>query len=177
GSVMTDAEENLWVASGSGGGAMRILKNGFVTFGRDDGLQGESIDSLFETRAGEICASSSVMTEPVVQCFDGRRFVGVHPQIPATAGGWQVRRRTLQAQDGSWWFGARQSLYHFPPVSTFTDLTRERPSAVYAASQGLRGNISGLFEDSRGDLWIWSETPAGYALSRWLRATNTIVPI
>jgi ligand-binding sensor domain-containing protein len=64
-------------------------------------------------------------------------------------------------------------LYRFPKVARLEDLARVNSETVYTTRDGLAdNNISRIFEDSRGDMWISSYNPP-VMLTRWERATNT----
>ena len=53
-------------------------------------------------------------------------------------------------------------------------LAHVRPKAIYATRDGLAGDdVSRLFEDSRGDIWIGRRLPTSVVLTRWERATGT----
>ena len=54
-----DHEGNLWLATG-GRGAIKIVRNGFSTFGAADGLPSPGgIGAVFEDRVGELCLRGS----------------------------------------------------------------------------------------------------------------------
>jgi PAS domain S-box-containing protein len=62
-------------------------------------------------------------------------------------------------------------------VARIEELARARPRAVYRVGHGLVGDdVSGLFEDARGDLWIATTGPASGGLTRWERATGALHP-
>jgi signal transduction histidine kinase len=67
-------------------------------------------------------------------------------------------------------------LGRFPAAASLIDLAGRAPSRVYTRAEGLPGDrIYRVFEDSRGDLWIGGDMPAGVAgLARWERATDRI---
>src|SRR5581483_8275915 len=78
----------------------------------------------------------------------------------------------VQDHLGEWWLASGEGLYRFPSVQKFEDLARVRPKALYTTREGLADNdISRLYEDSRGDLWIGSYNPP-VTLARWERATG-----
>lgn len=50
--LVEDTGGNLWLGSGTGAGVMRLARNGFVTYDRQDGVI--SVSSIFADRAGGV---------------------------------------------------------------------------------------------------------------------------
>jgi len=172
--IGADADGNLWIGY-SAAGVARMAKDGFRTYGRDDGLQDDSGNGLLETRTGEVCVVSGAL-DGLLQCFDGATFVPVRPNLPAVAEGWQLGRRVLQDLEGDWWFGTSAGVVRLPNVARLTDLAVVAPRATYTAAGGGT-TVEGLFEDSRGDVWIWTGGLSRSSLSRWVRAADRVVPV
>lgn len=171
-----DAEGNFWV--GENGGAVKIARSGFTTFGETDGLTYLSA-SIYENRAGEIYSISDHLAEskdaPIFR-FDSGRFKGVKIKVleKLKNWGWGTHKTAFQDREGEWWFPTGEGLYRFPKVEKIEDLADLQPRRVYTKKDGLTNDeIFRLFEDSHGDIWISSmyDQPS---ISRWSRATDTI---
>ncbi len=79
----------------------------------------------------------------------------------------------IEDHNGEWWLATREGLYRFPKVNRLEELGRVRPLAVYTTRDGLAGNdVTRLFEDSRGDVWIATFAPGREVLTRWDRETG-----
>lgn len=167
--VAEDIQGNLWM------GANRIARNGFVTYGRDDGLGPDDIRSVFEGYGGTLYVVTGTHSR-FIHRFDGRRFTTVAPLIPgydpAKEFFWGWGQIHFQDHTGEWWVGTMHGIVRYPKVAHVEDLGRTRPLAVYTSRNGLDGEaIWRLYEDSRGDVWItaWG----GHSgLTRWERTTG-----
>jgi PAS domain S-box-containing protein len=167
-----DSDGNLWVGTDHGG-ALRIAQKGFVSFKGADFPSHPWITSILEGRSGELYVLSG--GELAISRFDSRQFSAVKPNVPkwvsTSAGGFHP---ALQDHAGEWWVPTIGGLYRFARVPQLEHLARARPKAVYRVQDGLASDdVSVLFEDSHGDLWITSSAPAREALTRWERATGT----
>ncbi|HSQ19770.1 MAG TPA: PAS domain S-box protein, partial [Blastocatellia bacterium] len=70
--------------------------------------------------------------------------------------------------------GTRVGLYRFPKVSRIEQLASAQPKAVYTTRDGLADDdLTRLFEDSRGDIWIAGFSTLHDVLTRWERATES----
>lgn len=170
GSLTEDREGNLWLGT-TAVGALKITAHGWITHGETDGL-GEFIGSIFENQAGQLYVNSSAWH---ISRLDGAGFTTVRPALPSTVtdASWRGFSGVIQDVDGQWWIATREGLYRFPKVSRLEQLARVRPAAVYTTRDGLANDdVTRLFEDSRGDIWIASFVPAREALTRWERATG-----
>jgi PAS domain S-box-containing protein len=168
-SVIVDREGNLWMGT-KAGGALKIATHPWTTYGEADGL-GESVSNVFENRAGELYVSSGAW---LVSRFDGTRFTKVKLRLPGTVtdASWRGVSGMLQDHTGEWWVATREGVYRFGRVDRFERLGRARPKAVYRTVDGLASDdVTRLFEDSRGDIWMASWVPAREVLVRWDRAT------
>ena len=169
-----DQDGNLWLATTSHG-ILRLAHPGFTSFDEADGLATNRIYSLFENRAGNLCAVAGPMSRLFLSCFDGHRFETVRPNVPPWIHyfGWGHDRITFQDHLGEWWIATGQGLVRFGAVADLRSLAYVRPKAVYTTRDGLNGDgIFRLFEDSRGDIWISAAERPG--LARWDRATGRI---
>ena len=166
-SITEDRGGNIWV--GSLDGAMRIAVNGFVTYSEPDGV-GEVTGKLFE-RDGFLYAASH---EFRISRFDGRRFTSVTPPLPASITGWRANHGVVLDHLGEWWMATREGLYRFPRVARFERLAHTPARAVYTQANGLvDDDVTHIFEDRRGDLWIGHFAPEHEVLTRWERSTGT----
>ena len=188
-----DMSGNLWL--GSYAGAMKLARNGFVTYSEQEGIV--TVSGIFEDRKNGTCFRGYVMGDEHTSvfegakidlfsptaihqfrygCFDGQRFRWFLPSMPRSGNfGWVGEGVTLRARNREWWLGTGEGLYRFPATDDFTQLKNERPLAVYQTKEGLIGyqQIFRIFEDSRGDVWA-STTAAPNGLARWERATDTL---
>jgi signal transduction histidine kinase/ligand-binding sensor domain-containing protein len=175
--LVEDNAGNIWVGSASNG-AMKIASNGFASFFLADGIEHDHIRGVFEGQNGELYVKSNNW---YVSRFDGNRFNEVLLNIPQKVRlmGWANFHLPYQDSRGEWWINSWQYLYRFPKVERIEQLAYTRPKAVYGAQNGLYyDSVTGLFEDSRGDIWIASNTAnqdGRHCLSRWDRATESFV--
>jgi len=188
-----DLAGNLWLGTGAGG-AMKLTRGGFSTYGAPEWIQ--SVSSAFEDHSGQLCFKAMVLgdaratvfdgatldplnPEPTVAhprfgCFDGERF---HWFLPAGIAnfGWVQERVTLRTHSGEWWIGVGSGLYRYAPVARMADLRTARPSAVYGLKEGLAGlQVYRLFEDSAGNVWVSSVSETARGLARWERLTGRV---
>lgn len=171
GALSEDREGNLWLGT-TAMGALKIMRDGWTTYGVGDGL-GESVSSMFETSSGELYVNSSGWH---VSRFDGHRFATVRPRLSAdvTDVSWRDVNNAIQDHAGDWWVATRSGVYRFKGTARFEDLGRAAPSAVYTVRNGLAtDDVTRLFEDRHGDVWIGSWLQAREPLVRWDRATGT----
>jgi ligand-binding sensor domain-containing protein/two-component sensor histidine kinase len=164
-----DHDGNLWLTTETNG-ALKITRRGLVNYGQDDGL-GQVIGSFFENRAGDLYVYSSVWR---ISRFDGKKFTTIRPNLPAGVSdlSWRNHNSFIEDRTGEWWIATRLGLCRFPKVSRFEQLAQVPPKAVYTTRDGLSNNdVTRLFEDSRGDIWIASFVPVREAVTRWDRGT------
>ena len=80
-SLAYDQTGSIWAGTASAGVA-RISPNGFTRYTGDDGLPGERLNSVFETRSGQVCATNDRLA---MACSDGRGFRTVQLKYPVYA--------------------------------------------------------------------------------------------
>jgi ligand-binding sensor domain-containing protein/signal transduction histidine kinase len=173
-----DGNGNLWVGM-QPGGAAKIVRSGFTTFGKEDGFSRSS--SLCESRAGNLLVLGGPDTNSGISInqYDGEKFVPLRPQLPQSVKdigyGWGWNQTVLEDHTGEWWIATGAGVCRFPKITQPEQLAHLPPKAIYTTRDGLAANmILRLFEDSRGDIWIGSVGqglgPSG--LSRWERRTG-----
>lgn len=195
-SLGEDRDGNLWLGTNNTG-AMKLPRNGFVTFGELDGILEAS--SIFEGNSGDIYARGMVIGDrtgtifegaklnlgangpveyyPRLGHFDGARFDWLIPR-PLTLKylGSSDRPMMLQSRKtGDWWLGTGNGLHVFAPVANFADLKNAVPQASYANGSGLAGSdVVCIYQDRQSDIWISTYSPVLNGLARWDSATNSI---
>jgi signal transduction histidine kinase/ligand-binding sensor domain-containing protein len=191
-SIAEDLVGNLWVSS-SRTGAMKLARNGFTTYGREDGIS--SVGAIFQDRNGELCFRGYVLgsgpdsvfeggrvdlvgPEPSILtrlgCFDGHRFDWF--DLPLMKFGWVLEGTTLQSSTGEYWLGTEQGAFRFAATDHFADLKTARPRAVY--TDGLAGlQVYRLFEESNGNIWIATTSAPTDGLARWDARTERVVDL
>lgn len=141
GALAEDHDGNLWGAT-PGSGAVRIAHSGFTSYHAADGLALDRTYSIFANRAGRTCTVSGSLSSLFLNCFDGRRFVSVHPNTPAAIQyfGWGVNQLTFQDHLGEWWVATGEGLCRVSKADRLEELARSRPRAIYTKADGLAGN-------------------------------------
>jgi signal transduction histidine kinase/ligand-binding sensor domain-containing protein len=166
----TDNEGNFWV--GSADGVTKIARNGFTTFGSNDGLL-SGPEAMFESKSGELCVINE--RGMVVNRFRDGRFISTRFNVPRALQLvlWGSSQITFQDHAGEWWAPTTKGLMRFPGVASMEQLAYARPKAHYL----LEGDqnyfdIFRMFEDSRGDIWVGLGTRDRNRLLKWDRATE-----
>ena len=164
-----DGQSSLWLGT-EDDGAARIYRNGFTLYGEADGL-GPVISSIIKTPASDFYVTGG---DYRLSRFDGKRFITARLNVGQRVGRWHRYPNVIEDRAGEWWVATVEGLYRFAKVSGVQQLTRARPKAIYTTREGLAGNdLTALFEDSRGDIWIGNFAPNRESLTRWERATGT----
>jgi PAS domain S-box-containing protein len=169
-SVIEDRDGNLWTGTRTVG-ALRVTTQPWTTYNAADGL-GEQVNAVIENRAGEIYVTSGAWR---VSRFDGRSFMTVRLPLPRAIKDetWRGVTSVIQDHLGDWWSGTRAGLYRFGRVDRFEDLAHAG-ATVYRMPDGLASDdVTRLFEDPKGDVWIAAWAPIRDVLVRWERATGT----
>jgi ligand-binding sensor domain-containing protein/signal transduction histidine kinase len=165
-----DRDRNLWM--GTGIGAMRLARNGFTTYGANEGFGDKGVNSIFEDQAGEVCVINKLHNKLTLHRFDGTRFESVPFNLPPriTYLGWGWNQIALQDHAGEWWLATGQGLCRYPRVTRFEALAFTPPLAIYTSNNGMGGDeVFRIYEDFRRDVWV---SGAGI-VTRWERATQT----
>jgi signal transduction histidine kinase/ligand-binding sensor domain-containing protein len=165
-----DRDGNVWVGT-QNFGAMKIARGGFVSYKATEGLGAGEVVSIFDGPEGRLLVVTSKWT---VNWFDGEQFKNVRLNLPrriieSSSGRWQI----VRDHAGEWWAATGEGVYRFPAVARLEDLATVAPVAAYTTKDGLADdNISRLYEDSHGDIWIGTYNPP-ITLTKWERATGT----
>lgn len=186
-----DLAGNLW--AGSPAGTMKIARNGFTTYDRQDGV--DEVNAIFEDSSGGVCARGWVLGDggfsvfegakldplqsnlgehvPRFGRFDSQGFTWLLPQAMKNLG-WVGEGLTMRARDGEWWIGTGAGLYRFPAVDDLRKLKTTRPAAIYTTKDGLANQqVFRIFEDSRSNIWISTIGPVN-GLAYWDPATGSL---
>jgi ligand-binding sensor domain-containing protein/two-component sensor histidine kinase len=194
--VNEDLGGNLWLGTNTAG-AMKLTRDGFVTYGAQDGIR--VVTAIFEDRAGNVCFRGSVLGDARTSVFEGAKLELLSPQQPVfhtrlgcfngqrfdwftpaavTKMGWVQEHITRQARNGEWWVGTGEGLYRFPAADHFSAVKTARPLNVYTTKDGLASRqVFRLFEDSRGNMWISTTAQTGVGLGRWESASERVLDL
>lgn len=164
-----DKDGNLW--TGSPCGTKKIARYGFTTYRvPNDAPEGFHVNSIFEDKQGELFIST-FRAENVIGRFDGNEFSLVKPRFPAFVDyhGWGWQQTVWHDSRGAWWIPTGKGLFRSPDNTSFERLADAPLKKVETGAKGEE--VFRLFEDSRGDIWIFT---IGFAneLLRWERAKN-----
>jgi two-component sensor histidine kinase len=191
-SLNEDISGNLWLGTNNLG-AMKLTRNGFVTYDERDALV--MVTDIFADRTGSLCFKGIVLgnqrtsafeggtldilnpLQPRLYqrfgCFDGQRFTWFVPNAISNLG-WVMEDVTLQSRNGEWWVGGGEGLFRFPPSESLTEIKTARPLAVYTIKDGVGPTIFRLFEDSHDNIWISGIGLTTNQLIRWERANEAM---
>lgn len=147
-----DDQGNLWFSDGWKG-LGRLAARGFTFYDRDDGLRIPEVESIAETKEGEICLG------PQIQCLHDGRF-SPPGDIPNT--GWGNGQRFLVDRDGRFWVGTRDGLLQ---QSADGRWNRVGPDGL---------PVMRLFEDRSGQIWFGPDRQPGEPLCRYTRASRSV---
>lgn len=174
-SLMEDAAGNLWISAT--GGAMKLARNGFVTYNEVEGIKPFGVGDIVETSSGELCFVSGAPGEPLfILTYSEKGLSIVHPNFPKNIRnfGWGWNQIALVDRTGEWWIATGDGLCRFPKVKRVEQLASTLPKAVYTRRNGLISDFAWrIFEDSRGDIWVATAELGTVGITRWERNTET----
>jgi signal transduction histidine kinase/ligand-binding sensor domain-containing protein len=183
-----DRDGNLWVGTRSHG-LMRLAHNGFVTYGAGEETGGPGVAQIFEDSESNLYVWGGERLHSKLFVFDGEQLQDVTPEVIERAGAVGRGRHQILMPDasGEIWLGGAEGIWRLPKVDEPAALKRA-PKAFWKAPAEM-GEISRLFEDSHGRLWVSSlgnqSLGAGAAsgvnrktfFSRWDRDTGRFTPV
>lgn len=168
--IAEDTDGNLWL--GSYGGLMRFDPRGLITYDTGDGLVESRVHAVFEDRNGQL----DVVTDNWnISQLANDTFKTARPRIPNDARFFWHSNVALTDSHGDWWVITSIGLYRYAAVERIEALASRAPTATYSSKNGLIADeISNVFEDSHGDVWItYDPTAKRLGLTKWERATGT----
>lgn len=138
-----DLAGNLWIGTSSG--ALRLTRQGFTTYNRNNGLDDPRIFSMYENSVGEIFIGNGDL---MVSRFDKGIFDSKPVNLPDSA-------KFIYATTGvfldehDWWILTENGLYRFDINNLQT------PVKIYRRADGLKGDsLFCAFRDSKNNLWF-----------------------
>src|SRR5262245_41366844 len=167
--IVEDKDGNLWMGT-YGSGVMKLIRNGFTSYGEADSPCLTQIYSILEDNNGELYTIGEGW---LIGHYDKGTFASVRPRIPEVLSNTWMPQLAFLDHTGEWWVASNQGLYRFHRLSRIEQLAYIRPSAIYTSQDGLpEGSVHRFFEDSHGDLWMGTSGSARNRLVRWERATG-----
>ncbi len=177
-----DRDGDLWVGTRSHG-LMRLAHGGFLTYGTADEAAGPGVGEIFEDSRANLYVWGGDRPRSKLFHFDGEQLRDVTPEAVERAGSLGRGRHQILVPDpsGEIWLGGAAGLWRLPKVGDPAGL--RRASVTFVKAPGEMGEISRLFEDSRGRLWVSSlgDPRAGARsktfFSQWDRGTGRFTPV
>lgn len=152
-----DTAGNLWI--GSYTGLARVNRNGFVTFGTNDGANSSRFFALNQAADGTLYFAAH---DFYINQFDGVTLKPVRPNIPLESNFLWTSRYAFVDSANNWWFLTGDKLYRFDNVANVEKLKGMLPTKVYSKTDGLKSDrIFQIFESSKGDIWVSTRDDGG----------------
>jgi ligand-binding sensor domain-containing protein/signal transduction histidine kinase len=169
-----DRDGNLWVGTRSHG-LMRLAHNGFLTYGAGEESGGPGVAEIFEDSESNLYVWGGDRTHPKLFYFDGEQLQDVTPAVVERAGSPGRGRHQVLMPDagGEIWLAGAAGIWRLPKASEPAALKRA-PKAFWQAPAEM-GEISRLFLDSHGRLWVSSLGHSHFA--SWDRGTGRFTPV
>jgi ligand-binding sensor domain-containing protein/signal transduction histidine kinase len=171
--ITPDANGSLWLGTDTNG-ATRLDRSGFATYSIENRTQRGWVPAISEDRHGTLYAMDG--QSGAIHFLENNQFVPVRPNVPAAVA-WASRgvaRKAIEDHLGEWWVPTAEGLYRFSRVDDVRQLAHVRPRAVYTTRDGLTGDrVYQAFEDSRGDIWLGTNSSGQDVVTRWQRKTGS----
>ena len=168
--LLLDRAGDLWI-TGLARGLQRLAREGFTSYGPDDGLESPLVSAIWRRRSGELIV---VGTGGVIHRYDGQRFMATRPAYPpGIMPSWGWNQIDTEDRTGQWWVPTDGALIRFPRMRRVESLARAVPAAIYRMSGCFTaGSVFRVYEDSRGNVWVATINPEGHNLHRWNRTSG-----
>ncbi|HEX4961225.1 MAG TPA: two-component regulator propeller domain-containing protein [Thermoanaerobaculia bacterium] len=173
-----DRDGNLWAGTHSHG-LMRLAHNGFLTYSAAEETGGPGVAEIFEDSQANLYVWGGDRLHSKLFHFDGEQLQDVTPEVVERAGSSGRGRHQILMPDasGEIWLGTAAGIWRLPKVAAPASLKRI-PKAFWKAPPET-GEVSRLFEDSHGRLWVASlgaGTGPKTFFSRWDRGSGRFTP-
>ena len=133
-----DSAGNLWV--GGHAGLARLNRNGLVTYGQGDGAPSSRFFAITEDADGQVVFAGRDHT---LNKLNGSGLKAVRPGLPRDAVYLWTSRFAHRSTSGDWWLLSSVGLHRFSRTGDLASLDGRAATAVYNASNGLKGRASG----------------------------------
>ena len=176
--LQSDAAGNLWIGTNHAG-IQRMPRNGFISFGVEDGVRLGELSSFAETQSGDLLLVTGDNGWRTLHSFDGMRFHAVPLPLPkgAQGFGWGWNQHVFEDKQGWLWLPALHGVYRYPPLEDIEDLRSVPPEPVREMQQ-IGCSVSRLYQDSHSNVWIatTSDVPCEFPdqLFVWKRESGEV---
>jgi len=171
GALVEDRGGDLWIGT-ENRGAMRLARNGFTTYGAEEGMQEAGSGIILEDRAGQLCVISKPHGKLTLHRFDGTRFEPLPFDLPPwiTNLGRASDQAGFQDRAREWWLATAASCW-YGKVGQIGSFAHLPPRTIYSGKKGI-GERPGflIYQDGRSHVW----GPDGNSIACWDCATQTL---
>jgi signal transduction histidine kinase/ligand-binding sensor domain-containing protein len=120
--IVTDAQNNLWF--GSTGGAIQYTRDGFETFGFEDGLADPQVSSVFASPGGDVLIAHGLWR---VSRYSDGGFESVLLNVPRDVRFTWTSAAVVSDRNGNLYALAREGLFRFDAAASLTSQAEARP--------------------------------------------------
>ncbi|MGE5833012.1 MAG: two-component regulator propeller domain-containing protein, partial [Acidobacteriota bacterium] len=155
-----DSAGNLWLATEEAG-AMRLVRNGFITWSMDDGVVAGV--RFVEDRKGDLYTVAATSGPGAPYRFGRIAESGFEWFVPPKPFGFGWGMAAIQTQHGEWWIAGSETVVRYASTPRLIETRAAKPAHVYRTKDVQAMH---LLEDSQGGIWVvtWGST---WGLSRW----------